>query len=949
MPNIIWVVADHFRGHLTDVTFEALALGREMAAALDAKLVAILAGSGVKPLAAELGTADTVLAIDHPSLAEPEPTLSAEALAQVPAEPMPIAILMPLTNATLGAATLLAERKNLPVVNFCRDLCVRDGQVFATSVLYGGKIEAVVTPGAGPAIYGIWPGARQVHAGHSTRTVPVEDVAFTPPATPRPRLKHYIEPEAGDIDITRQDALVAVGRGIQSKDNLELAEELASALGGAVCGSRPVIDQGWLPLSRQVGKSGHTVKPKVYVAMGISGAPEHLDGMKDAEVIIAVNTDARAPISELLTTAWSPTRSTSHLPLRKLCAPGRRSMPDPALALYFGVPGWAFLWVLTTIAFALFGLRVGRYVRILRAARPEPRWDHWGQRIRLFVVYVLGQRRLFDEKAIGVAHAAIFWAFVVYAAGFFWSLIRGLVPVLPVPYADQAPVMGSLLTVFGALGLVALAVAAVRRYVFTPQALERTRDATVILILIATVLVTMLAGQWYARRNESAAQTLWWAHMITVLGFLAYLPYSKHMHLLASPIGVLFGALDHDAMPSASEGAANRNEFTWRQLLGGLTCAECGRCERSCPSDGDPKMLMHHLKELLREDDNGGLLGTRVLPAQVWNCCTCGSCMERCPVLNEHIPVIIEMRRRLLLDSGAGGGLQQAMANLTRYGNSFGVAPRARPKWTAALDFPVKDARRELVPYLWITGDYASLDPRTQPATLAFARLLRRAGVTFGILYDAEKNSGNDVRRVGEEGLFDLLREKNLKAIESAHFERIVTTDPHTAHALKHEYPFNRPVEVLHSSELMWQLLRAGRLPLYTVEDLRVTYHDPCYLGRYDRIFEEPRHVLDAIGATVVEMPRNRGNSACCGAGGGRIWMEDAAEAKERPAEGRVREAAELGVSTLVVACPKDLVMFQDALKTTGLESKLEVKELAELVNHATMPVPGRIAYAAAG
>lgn len=296
MSRTIWVVADHFRGRLTDITFEALALGREIAGALEARLVAILAGSGVAPLAAELGIADVVFAIDHPDLAEPEPTLGAEVLAQLPADPPPEAILMPLTNATLGAATLLAVRKNLPVVNFCRDLTAREGRILASCLLYGGKLEAVVAPESAPAIYGIWPGARPAQSGRSMRSVPVQEVAFRPPVTPCPRLRRYIEAEAGDVDITRQDALVAVGRGIQSKENIGVAEELAAMLGGSVCGSRPVIDQGWLSLSRQVGKSGRTVKPKVYIALGISGAPEHLDGMKDAELIIAVNTDARAPI-----------------------------------------------------------------------------------------------------------------------------------------------------------------------------------------------------------------------------------------------------------------------------------------------------------------------------------------------------------------------------------------------------------------------------------------------------------------------------------------------------------------------------------------------------------------------------------------------------------------------------------------------------------------------------
>jgi Fe-S oxidoreductase len=619
-------------------------------------------------------------------------------------------------------------------------------------------------------------------------------------------------------------------------------------------------------------------------------------------------------------------------------------MSDPAAALYGGVPGYVLLWAAAIVSFSLFGLRAARYVRVLASARREARWDRWPRRIARFALHVLGQRRMFEERAIGAAHLIIFWSFVFYAAGFFWNLLRGLFPFLPIPYADHAPVMGTALTVFGALGLAALAVAAVRRYFFAPPGLERSRDATVILILIAAVLGTSLAGQWLSSRGDPAANALWWAHMLIVLGFLAYLPYSKHLHLLASPFGVLFSSLDRARMPAASEGAEEPAEFTWRQLFSGLACAECGRCDRACPSVSSgaalsPKRLMHEVKDAVR--GGGRILGGRVTPEQVWACSTCGACMERCPVWNEHIPLIIEMRRRLVLQGAVDARLQEALSSLNRYGNSFGAGARARAKWTAGLDFKIKDARKEPVEYLWFTGDYASFDPRVQPAARAFARLLHRAGVDFGILYEAEQNSGNDARRAGEEGLFELLMEKNRKALKAARFEKIVTTDPHTFHALRNEYAaWNGAVEVLHSSQLIGRLLRGSRLPVESPLRVRAAFHDPCYLGRYNGVYDAPREVLRAIGVDLAEMPRNRSAAFCCGAGGGRIWMEDAPAGAERPAESRVREAAALGVSTLVAACPKDVVMFIDAVKTSGLEDKLSVRELAELVEEAAAPKP---------
>ncbi len=291
----VWVLAEHWRGNVSEITYEMLALGRELADRSGVPLQAVLLGHGARGLAGALGKADSVLYVEDAALADPLPDLCAAALAQLAGERSPTAILVPLTNISLGVGTLLADLVNAPAVNFCKDACVVDGRIEVRCVLYGGKIEARVSLPREPAVLGIWPGARPVDAGRSSSTAPVEDVAISVPHSPVV-FKRWLDPEPGDVDLTRQDVLVAVGRGIQSQDNVALAEELAEALGGAVCGSRPAIDQGWLHLSRQIGKSGVTVKPKLYIAAGISGAPEHTEGMKDAGTIIAINTDPRAPI-----------------------------------------------------------------------------------------------------------------------------------------------------------------------------------------------------------------------------------------------------------------------------------------------------------------------------------------------------------------------------------------------------------------------------------------------------------------------------------------------------------------------------------------------------------------------------------------------------------------------------------------------------------------------------
>lgn len=296
MAGNVWVLAEQWRGQLSDVTFELLVLGRELASTVGGPLQAVLLGHQVTDLAGKLGAADAVLHVDHPSLAEPSPEAYCRVLAALIEERKPRVLLVPLTNVSSDVLGLLAARLRIPLVNFCRDVRSADGGLEARCLLYGGKMETAVAVAGAPAVLGILPGSRAGAGARVDGKPTVETVTVPLPAESPVQFGKYIEPPAGDVDVTKQDVLVSVGRGIQTRDNIELAEELAAALGGVVSASRPVIDQGWLPLTRQIGKSGATVKPKLYVAAGISGAPEHVEGMKDSELIIAINTDTQAPI-----------------------------------------------------------------------------------------------------------------------------------------------------------------------------------------------------------------------------------------------------------------------------------------------------------------------------------------------------------------------------------------------------------------------------------------------------------------------------------------------------------------------------------------------------------------------------------------------------------------------------------------------------------------------------
>jgi Fe-S oxidoreductase len=407
-------------------------------------------------------------------------------------------------------------------------------------------------------------------------------------------------------------------------------------------------------------------------------------------------------------------------------------------------------------------------------------------------------------------------------------------------------------------------------------------------------------------------------------------------------------------------GAQYITDFSWKQLLNLDACTKCGRCHEACPARAtgaplSPRDVILSLREFANKTLSSADLPPEVEldvhgkgPGQVametlWACRTCMACVEVCPVAIEHVPVIVQMRRKLVEEGQMDPQLKKTLQTIHKTGNSFGESKRKRAAWTKALPFPVKDARKEPVDVLWFVGDYASFDPRNQKVTQGFASLLHEAGVNYGILYEGESNAGNDVRRVGEEGLYETLAAANVKAMAGAAFKSIVTTDPHSFNTIRNEYPdFGGRYEIQHYTTLVLKLLQEGRVKLARKLGLRVTFHDPCHLGRFNKGYEAPRDILRLLGCELVEMGRCRANSFCCGAGGGRIWIPDPVGA-DKPAHNRMREAAAIpGLQVYVVSCPKDLTMFEDALKTTGNEGKFVVREAIEQEQAA--PTPGVVA-----
>ena len=467
---------------------------------------------------------------------------------------------------------------------------------------------------------------------------------------------------------------------------------------------------------------------------------------------------------------------------------------------------------------------------------------------------------------------------------------------------------------------------------------------------------------------SQAHLVLWWVHGIAALAWVSSIPFTKALHMVTSPSNLALGdRLAGKRLPAQAEGVTAEEvgygqiaDLSKQHLLSLDACTRCGRCHAACPATASgyplsPRDLVLDLREIAE-----GSLGIRsvlgispqfrpgqplvgdqlIRPETVWSCMQCMACVEACPVGIEHVPIINQLRRRLVENGETDSMLQSTFERIASTGNSFGEPRRKRARWVRDLPFPVKDIRAQGAELLWFVGDYASLDPRNQRVSAALARLLHHAGADFGILYEAEETAGCDVRRAGEEGLWSKLAEANIATLSTCRFDRIFSSDPHTFHTLKNEYPaLGGAWNVLHHTQLMLELIDQGRLSLARKLDCRVTYHDPCALGRYNGVYDAPRRIIKALGLDLVEMPRNRENSFCCGAGGGRIWMTELRDANvRRPSEQRVDEAVALGgISYFVVACPKDVTMYEDAIKTSGNQGRIELREITELVAEAVL------------
>ncbi|HOM28213.1 MAG TPA: (Fe-S)-binding protein [Deltaproteobacteria bacterium] len=626
-----------------------------------------------------------------------------------------------------------------------------------------------------------------------------------------------------------------------------------------------------------------------------------------------------------------------------------------------------------------------RRFSLVTIGKPEDRFDNFPARIRDTFLYAFCQKRVL-QKPFGINHFVLFWSFMVLLLANIEFVLKGLhhsLSFMLLPAFIHNPIY-FLFDLFSLFALVCVIVAGVRRVVAPPYPEAITLDAYVILSMIALLMIAyfnlhgvelavgeisalMPISAWVGRTFyagidlESAHSFInfwWWLHAIVFLVFLNYLPYSKHMHILSSIPNCYFRRFGKaNTLPTetfvkgAKFGVETVDQYTWKDLFDSYSCTECGRCQMVCPASNtgkplNPRKVIHDLKVNLLA--NGPIIkegGKPTLPLignngegsitedEIWSCTTCGACMEVCPVFIEQMPKILQLRRYLVeMKATFPEELLNLFENMEQRSNPWGIAPTERTKWCSQLNVKPFDASCE---YLLYVGCAGAFDSRNKQVTVALAHILDAAGVSYGILGKEELCCGDSLRRLGNEFVFDRMARENVKLFKEKGVKKIITLCPHCFSTLANDYrQYGFEGEVVHHADLIDSLIKQGRLKLKKKVDAgRVVFHDSCYLGRHNDIYESPRSVISqATGKAPIEMDRNRAESFCCGAGGGRMWKEE--HLGTRINLERVGEALTKNPDTICVTCPYCMTMFDDGLKDKNAD-KVMVKDIAEVVAEA--------------
>jgi Fe-S oxidoreductase len=650
-----------------------------------------------------------------------------------------------------------------------------------------------------------------------------------------------------------------------------------------------------------------------------------------------------------------------------------------------------FAIVLTVAVFA-FMLSLWRLIRLIRLGGPDNRLAGGIiRRIRTMLVYAFFQKRVVSE-GFGFNHLFLFWGFVVLFVANAEFVVSGLFPSVSLRLLGPVifPILTAAFDIMSLVVLACVAIAVFRRLVVRPSHIDAiTFDAFLILGLVAGLMVAFygmhgaeialgeaktpllmpvsqyvaapLMASLFGTALPVASRAFWWLHGIIFLFFLNYLPYSKHMHILTAIPNVFSRSFETvSTVPREAfavgnvYGTPSIEKFTWKDLLDSTACTECGRCNKNCPATNSGKTLnprhviqdvKHNLldngKKLISgkgcdnlqpligaDNETQGTIGQDAL----WACTTCGACMANCPEFIEHVPKIVKMRRDLVQNKAEfPEELHIFFEAIEQRSNPWGIAPSDRGKWAKELDIPLVSSGAPFE-YLFFVGCAGAFDSRNKKVAAAVAAILKKAGISFAILGADEACCGDSLRRLGNEYIFETMATKNVELFKKHNVKKVIAYCPHCFTTLKNDYrQYGFDAEVIHHSELIDDLIRKGKLKFSGGDGFgRVAFHDSCYLGRYNDIYRQPRDIIRAAtGTKPVEMDRVLGKSFCCGAGGGRMWMEESPE--HRLNLNRVREALSKKPDTIAVACPYCMTMFEDGLKDEKAD-KVHVVDIAEIV-----------------
>jgi Fe-S oxidoreductase len=634
-----------------------------------------------------------------------------------------------------------------------------------------------------------------------------------------------------------------------------------------------------------------------------------------------------------------------------------------------------------------FGIIISKYIRNLLMFKKANRTVDIAAGVKRVIKFVFGQKRLLDDPFSGVAHFIVFWGFLIIAFGTinffgkgFWSGFD-----IPILFGALKAQMLFLLDLFSFLVIIGILAFAVKRYIIRPKRITQSAGAALILMLILGLMVfdllsdgfnmasqqiaapgafigAYLAGIFKTLPPETSAfwaHVFWWAHFIFFMAILNYVPLGKHMHIFTSLFNVYLAdptsgtiLTKADLENSESFGVTKIEEHTWKDYLDGLSCTECGRCQDACPAwnTGKPLSPKNIIMQLRRHAEKKApyiqagkadeftedFLKDVITEDVIWACTTCYACQNACPLFIEHIPKLMDYRRSLVLNEGAistqGGA---ALKNMEKTGDPWGLGQAARADWFK--DQPVNlVADKPNAEWLFWVGCAGALDARNVKVSQATIKLMNAAGVDFAILGADETCTGDSARRLGEEYLFQTLAASNVELLNGLNVKKIFTNCPHCLNTLKNEYrAFGGVYEVYHTHELLEELIKTGKLKIDKTKidksyfGTGIVFHDSCYLGRHNGIYEPGRFLIDLV-ANRVEMKRHRQNSFCCGAGGARMWLEETAG--KRINEERAEEAINTGVNTIGVACPFCMTMLEDGIKAKDKAETHRVIDITEVL-----------------